>query len=176
MWWVNFIKVLDQAIYDIENKLLNIKENKYKEIKSSVFNSEQQKQLYKEAEELELKAKELKQKAALLDPSMTVEEEKEYIELTSSSTWNKRKSDLLTVKELVNDSSVINVEEFKKIKTKFQNMIKLAVWSKEQREILLRFYSIDWKQLWIDVPPDIDIKSVTVENWILNSGIKLISN
>jgi len=184
MSWTNFIKIFNRAADDIYDLLRREYNEVVEDLKDKLSFSWKQKELKAEIKQIDdeisrlNKIKSFKEdELRLLDSALTSNERKERIKLTwinKSDVRNLRMSDLLVTRELVNNKVKINLDEFEKIRNKFTNMLELAVWSKEQRNILLQFYSLNWKSLWIDVPPDLDIKSIKIENWIINSGINLL--
>ena len=185
---VNFIKIFNHAADEIKSSLIIKYKKMFNEIKKNHYNSVKEKELKEKLDSLDkqrcdliTEISKLNDDLKLLDPQLTTEQKERSNKLDLTLFWwlwlserNMRNSDLNTLEALAAHPVNINIQEFEKIRSKFINMLNLSVWSKEQRAVLLNFYSLDWKQLWVDVPPDLNIKDITISNWILNSGIKLL--
>ena len=185
---VNFIKIFNHAADEIKLSLIIKYKKMFNEIKKNHYNSVKEKELKEKLDSLDkqrcdliTEISKLNDDLKLLDPQLTTEQKERSNKLDLTLFWwlwlserNMRNSDLNTLEALAAHPVNINIQEFEKIRSKFINMLNLSVWSKEQRAVLLNFYSLDWKQLWVDVPPDLNIKDITISNWILNSGIKLL--
>ena len=57
-----------------------------------------------------------------------------------------------------------NLDAFGSITNKFTQRMALAIWVKEQRAVLSQFYALDWSQLWIELPIDVNIWDIIIEN------------
>lgn len=85
-----------------------------------------------------------------------------------------RNSDIVAYEELIEDLSFINKKEFENIYQKYSTGMSMAVNAKEQRELLFKFFSLDWKGLGIDVPLDLNFEEMSIKNGVINSGTKLL--
>jgi len=106
-----------------------------------------------------------------IDPYITIEEKRTLNELGFSANKKSQYNALMAIKDT---PAHINKLEFPKIVQRFRNMFNLAVSSKEHRDILLKFYSVDWKGLGIDVPPELDIWNIEIKWGIITSDTKLL--
>jgi len=169
----NFTKILDTAINSIKNTLttnyIDLK-NKTKleflDSKSQVKLQKQINTLKKQIDSLEKQRSELQNNLTTLDPIIPYYDRKdlEYkypnSEISSYSTVSEAKA----IVKLINSSVNLNREEFNKIAARFVSMMQLAVWGKEQRNVLLNFYSLDWKSLGIDIPTDLNINNIQIKD------------
>ena len=142
---------------------------KYQKEKDELYRKYEEKKwkLDNEIYSLEIKQDEL-------DPYMTSDESSELSNLGIAPRGKKSYySTMMIIKDL---PSYLNMKEFPKIVGRFRNMFNLAVSQKEHRDILLKFYSIDWKGIGIDVPPELDIGNIEIKWGVITSDTTKLLN
>ena len=180
----NFRKLLDTSINQIDRRLKEKYEDTLKETALKYFDNEKYNSIWQQIIDLNNQIDELKTEVRRLEsqkesfkPKLSFEWEEwmknnwysSYFRKEDESTYQARR-------ELHNEPVYKNIEEFRKLSMKFINAIWLAVWSKDQRNVLLSFYNLDWKSLGIDIPPSMDFGLCEVKDWKIISDTKLLSN
>jgi len=168
---VNLIKLLDEWLMIAQRELENnVKELEKKE-KDKYLKSSNIKKLMEEKEkkqeivrELEREIKEISNSIYDSDPYITFSKAEEI--------WipfaNQKLSDAMAEVVVRETKEYKNKQAFISIRNKFQQMMALAVWAKEQRAIIWKFYALDWLSLWIALPIDIWILDIEIKDWVIN--------
>lgn len=165
----NFMKILMTAIGEINQGLINKYVTKFNELKGSQSVTAEQAKLKDLIAQKKSELKQLEEKFEALDPSITYEERDEANNNGIQICNLRRQSDIQAKKELDEAPECTNILEFQNIAERFKGMMNLAVGGKEQRNILLQFYTLDWKSLGIDVPCDLNISNIKIENGVIIS-------
>ena len=179
----NFNKILETAIGEIHRELSNNYESKYRELSEKYTDTEtieeiknriskmehQRAKLYDDIQRAEKELREAK-------TSVTFEQEK-WLRENGYSSYSATEADYKARKELHDGIEKQNEVEFDNLKRKFLNAMNLAVGAKEKREVLFKFYSLDWKSLGISIPPDMNFAEVEIKDGkIISDSSKLLSN
>ena len=98
------------------------------------------------------------------DRSLTHKE----IEESGLRWYSNRYSDYIAWKNTQNSVNRKNLVQFEYISDKFNQKFNMAIWAKEQRNVLWEFYMLDWLWLWIEVPIDAMTSDISIENWVIN--------
>lgn len=184
---INFIKVLATAKQAILNEITN-KSNAY--LKQIVENNSiiRERNKYKvKIQNLKDQIKELEEERdAIGTPQLCSDEYNDIYNATnlrnsshaltgSYYSSNLPTELLLDIRSHLQDPAFANVKAFQEICGRFDRMMSMAAWSKEQRAILMQFYSLDWKGLGIDVPADMDITNIAIKNGRIISDTKALA-
>lgn len=165
----NFMKILATAVSEINQGLVNSYVQKFNKQKESLSLTSAQESLKQKIALKKAEVKKLEDEFEALDPSITYEERDQANNQGVQICNLRRQSDVEVKKELDTDPVTTNILEFQNIAERFKGMMNLAVGGKEQRNILLQFYTLDWKSLGIDVPCDLNISNIKIENGVIIS-------
>ena len=155
-WEIEDLKRKDKSIWSI-NKLKEKKEKNLQKIRE--LNEENQK-LWIDISNADkyINAKELREAWA------------EWI------TFLWRQSSLNAFKKLKWWPIHLNYINQKDISIKYKQMMALAVTTKEKRNILFSLYNMNWKSVWVMLPVDMDIESISIKDWLIVTNHKQLSN
>jgi hypothetical protein len=167
---------LEKMLYDwlqIAENNINLNLIKRKEnLKIEFYKNSWISKLFNEKEKFEKKLENIKKEIEKLDYKLSEKEKEE-----SKVTWrNAKKSDLYVLRKIEKEKEYINQKNFISIRKKFEQAMWLACWVKEQRWVLFEFYKLNWIQLWIELPIDINIWEINIKNWKINIKNKLLEN
>ena len=181
---INFIKVLATAKQTILNEIVNKRSAFIKDLLSKNSIIKQRAKVIEEIKALELKKKELEKKVTSIGTPMSWDDCRALLSLIgtndSYATFGMSYTDLPRevaddIKANINKPVFTNVRSFDEICNRFDKMMSMATGSKEQRAILMQFYSIDWKALGIDVPADMDISHIAVKDGMIIADTRLLA-
>ena len=179
----NFRKLLDTCISEIHKSVNDkyndtVKETELKHYDTKEYQAKDQliKEMTNKISQLEKEKRRLESERDSLRPSVSFEW-KEWLSENNYATRNATEAYYLACKELHNEPVHTNIEQFRLLSNKFMNAMNIAVWTKEQRNILMSFYNLDWKSLGIDIPPEMNFSEVEVKDGkIISDTSKLLSN
>jgi len=180
----NFEKLLSTSISDIKNRLRNKYDNEVKIKTLNYFDtkeydklSNEYKTLDKKRDEINKLMREVESKKNKLKPSITFESEEWVKKTLGYYKYWITEPEVQAMKELHDKPIYTNQQEFTNLSSKFMNAMNLWVGTKEKRNILMSFYNLDWKSLWIDIPPEMNFNEVKIKDGkIISDTSKLLSN
>ncbi len=172
----NLVKVLEEWMHIARTSLSNEKNKAFDKAKQEYLMTTDIKDLMKTKEDLEKQKDKIVKEIRVLwdrifdaDPYATDWEKKE-----AWIGWFRtmKKSSVAAEKAIMDLPATLNLEAFGSITTKFKQMMALSIWAKEQREVLAKFYWLNWTSLGIELPIDINIQDIDISDWIINVNTK----
>lgn len=87
--------------------------------------------------------------------------------LVTRMSWTSQKELSIYIAEKIKiDKEYINYVSWIEIKEWYKQTFSLAASAKEKRNIVLKLYSINRSELWINIPPSfLEKTNVTIANW-----------
>lgn len=110
-----------------------------------------------------------------LDEDITNNINEQFLWTNIHSYSRMKSSHYEAMKLLIDSVELKNVLWMKKIYSHYVQLMALAIWTKEQREVLWKLYSINWSELWIDLPINRNIDSIEIKDWVINVWAKLLN-
>jgi len=168
----NFTKIFLETSSKIEAELRKIYKLKFQEEKMKSFDSKRQKDLLENIQMYKKLISEAQQELSTLDVYAPGYRSDYPLIPTEDAP---RESDVSAYGKLLNDSSFTNILEFQKIREKYLTAMNLSINEKKRREFLLKFFTLDWKSLGIDIPLNLNFENMSIKNGNINSGSKLLN-
>lgn len=181
----NFDKLLEASVQDIKRSVNTKYDQTLTEEKAKYYNKEQHSQyadmidkVQMQIDELQKKKRELEDAKDKLIPDMSFEWKEWCSENGYHVGYGNRTEPAYLARKALHDQPVYrNIAEFDALSNKYINAMNIAVGTKEKRAILMSFYNLDWKSLWIDVPPEMNFNEVEIKDGkIISDTSKLLSN
>lgn len=180
----NFKKLLEEALATAETNLLSVRKVKEKEIFNE-FCKEQwlqnlldrENQILIEIEKLKIEWENIKSKINDLNQRVTSSIYDEMIQ--QWYIWNSRntnESDYYIFNKLKYSLEYSNYKNFDSIRKRFIQNMNFAITAKEQRAVIAEFYWLDWLSLWIEIPIDIRLDSISIVNWEIKVTPKALNS
>ena len=181
---INFIKVLANAKQTILTEIINKRNQALVKLVENNSVMKQQEAYKAKIQKLEDQTDVLKKERDTIGTYQTEENQKITRTLDNSvphsllGMWvtslpNEVVEDIKDA--MVSNPAFSNVDAFKDFCGRFDRMMSMATGSKEQRAILLQFYTLDWKGLGIDVPADMDISNIDIKDGRIIADTRLLA-
>jgi len=180
----NFDKLLSTSIYDISRRLqdkyneeVKIKTLDYFDTKEYDKLTTKYNKLEQQREDIWKQMRNIEDIKSKLKPSESFESKEWLRDNNYSACYNMNEPKAQAIITLHNKPVYTNIQEFVNLSSKFTNAMNLWVGTKEKRNILMSFYKLDWKSLWIDIPPEMNFSDVNIKDGkIISDTSKLLSN
>ena len=172
---VNFRKVFNTAAIMIENSIKMKRSEFISKLIDALPVSIEIKDLEKEIKIHEDIIRKLKNKIEQRKDIVSYNDRQTLEKVIGVNPYNLSRAGYNILMKNKDKKEFTNINALQDIVGRFDRMLSLAVDSKEERNILLKFYTLDWKSLGIDVPAELDISNIEIKNGVIISDSKLLS-
>ena len=180
----NFEKLLAASINDITRSLKDRYSDEVTKLTLDHYDSKEYLSMWKDIKalqeeilNLEKERRQMEDAQSKLIPELSFEW-KEWLEANWYGYWNywTKEPKYKAIRELHTEDVYNNIKQFDRLSYKFSNAMALWVWTKDKHKILMSFYTLDWKSLWIDIPPEMDFSNVDIKDWKIISDTSRLLN